>query len=141
MALLQPVSYGPEPVLEESEDQRAIRALVETWTNASKTGDLATVLSLMTDDVVFMVPGRAPFGKREFAKASQECKHFRFESRCEIQEIQIMGRWAYLWNRLEVTITPPESAGAVGRSGYTLAILRKGTDGRWRLARDANLTA
>jgi len=25
------------------------------------------------------------------------------------------------------------------RAGYTLTILRKGPDGRWRLARDANL--
>lgn len=38
-----------------TEDERAIRTLVETWMTASKSGDLATVLSLMTDDVVFMV--------------------------------------------------------------------------------------
>jgi len=29
----------------------------------------------------------------------------------------------------------------VRRSGYTLTILRKERDGRWRLARDANLLA
>ena len=34
---------------------------------ASKAGDLAPVLSLMTDDVIFMVPGREPFGKEAFA--------------------------------------------------------------------------
>jgi uncharacterized protein (TIGR02246 family) len=140
LALLQPVSYA-EPVLAASADERAIRALVETWTSAAKAGDLATVLSLMTDDVVFMVPGRAPFGKSEFAKSSQECKHFRFESRCEIQEIQVMGRWAFLRNRLEVTVTPAKGEDTIRCSGHTLAILRKGMDGRWRLARDANLTA
>ncbi len=30
-----------------TEDERAIRKLVDTWFTASKTGDLSTVLSLM----------------------------------------------------------------------------------------------
>ena len=33
---------------------------------------------------------------------------------------------------------PPNGKSMV-RSGYTLTILRKGTNGRWLLARDANL--
>jgi ketosteroid isomerase-like protein len=37
-----------------------------------------------------------------------------------------------------VSMTPPHGA-PVPRSGYTLTILRKQPDGRWRLARDANL--
>jgi ketosteroid isomerase-like protein len=51
-----------------TEDERAIRALVATWMEASKAGDIATVLTLMSDDVVFMVPGQKPFGKEAFAK-------------------------------------------------------------------------
>jgi uncharacterized protein (TIGR02246 family) len=54
-----------------SEDESAIRELVATWMAASKAGDLDTVLSLMADDVIFMVPGREPFGKEEFAAASR----------------------------------------------------------------------
>jgi ketosteroid isomerase-like protein len=30
---------------------------------ASQAGDIPTVLSLMADDALFMVPGRKPFGK------------------------------------------------------------------------------
>lgn len=41
-------------------DERAIRDLIATWMKASQAGDLETVLGLMTDDVVFMVPGREP---------------------------------------------------------------------------------
>ena len=37
-----------------------------------------------------------------------------------------------------MTATPPAGE-PVHRSGYTLTLLRKGADGRWRLARDANL--
>ena len=42
-------------------DEQAIRDLVYTWLTASETGDLTTVLSLMSDDVIFMVPGQEPF--------------------------------------------------------------------------------
>jgi uncharacterized protein (TIGR02246 family) len=48
-------------------DERQIRELVETWMTGSKAGDLAAVLDLMTDDVIFMTLGRPPFGKGEFA--------------------------------------------------------------------------
>ena len=41
-----------------TKDERTIRDFVATWMAASQAGDLATVLSLMADDVVVMVPGR-----------------------------------------------------------------------------------
>ena len=120
-----------------SDDETAIRKLVDTWLAASKAGDIAAVLSLMTDDVVFMVPGREPFGKQAFAAASGAMKNVRMEGNAEIRELQVLGDWAYIRNYIEITITP-EGGEPVKRSGYTLTILRK-EDGRWRLARDANL--
>jgi uncharacterized protein (TIGR02246 family) len=121
----------------ERTDEAAIRKLVDTWMAASKAGDIATVLDLMTDDVVFMVPGREPFGKEAFAAASDAMKNVRIDGNAEIREINVLGDWAYIRNYLEMTITP-EGGAPVKRSGWTLTILRK-EDGRWRLARDANL--
>jgi uncharacterized protein (TIGR02246 family) len=123
----------------QSDDETAIRKLVDTWLAASKVGDIATVLSLMTDDVVFMVPGREPFGKEAFAAASDEMKNVRMEGKSEVRELRVLGEWAYLRNHIEMTITP-EGGAPVTRSGYTLTILRK-ESGQWRLARDANLVA
>jgi uncharacterized protein (TIGR02246 family) len=122
---------------DESDDEAAIRTLVETWMAASKAGDVATVLDLMTDDVVFMVPGREPFGKQAFVAASDAMKNMRIDGNAEIRELKVLGDWAYMRNHLEMTITPERGA-PVKRSGWTLTILRK-KDGRWRLARDANL--
>jgi uncharacterized protein (TIGR02246 family) len=121
-----------------NEDERAIRELVETWMTATKKGDLETVLGLMADDVIFMVPGREPFGKQEFATQSQDMKDVRIEGTSDIQELKILGDWAWLRNRLEMIMTPPGGE-SVRRAGYTLTILRKEADGSWRLARDANL--
>ena len=122
-------------------DERAIRTLIDTWMKASTADDVATVLSLMADDVIFMVPGQKPFGKAEFAAMSAGMKNVAFAGKSVIQEIRVLGDWAYLRNYLEVTMTPPGGAQPVRRSGSTLSILRKEADGRWRLTRDANLLA
>jgi uncharacterized protein (TIGR02246 family) len=121
-----------------SEDERTIRELVATWMKASQAGDLATLLGLMADDVVFMVPGREPFGKEAFAAASQGMKGMAIEGTSDIRELKVMGGWAYLRNHIRMTMTPAGGK-PLSRTGYTLTILRKEPDGRWVLARDANL--
>jgi uncharacterized protein (TIGR02246 family) len=121
-----------------NDDERAIRELVATWMTASQAGDIDTVLGLMTDDVAFMVPGREPFGKEAFAAASRGMTGVRMEGSSDIRELVVLGDFAYLRNHIAMTITPPGGT-PVRRAGYTLTILRKGQDGRWRLARDANL--
>ena len=45
---------------------------------------------------------------------------------------------SYLRSYLKVKMMPP-GVNSVERSGYTLTILQKQPDGRWLLARDANL--
>jgi uncharacterized protein (TIGR02246 family) len=121
------------------DDGTAIRNLVDTWMAASKAGDSATVLSLMTEDVIFMVPGREPFGKEALAAASDAMKNVRMEGKSEIRELRVLGDWAYIRNYIEMTVMP-EGGEPVKRSGWTLTILRK-ESGQWRLARDANLLA
>jgi uncharacterized protein (TIGR02246 family) len=121
------------------DDERAIRELIQTWLAASQKGDLQTVLGLMSDDVIFMVPGLDPFGKEAFAASFKTLTGVRFEMSSEIKEIKLLGDWAYLRNYLEVTMTPPGGGAPLRRSGHTLTILRKGPGGRWQVARDANL--
>ena len=121
-----------------TEDEKAIRDVVATWLDASKRGDTATVLSLMTDDVVFLVPGQKPFGKEAFAAASNAQSGMQVEGQSTIEELTVLGDWAHLRTHLSITVTMP-GRDAVRRSGYTLTIMRRGADGKWRLARDANL--
>lgn len=120
-----------------SDDDRAMRELVETWFSASRAGDIATVLELMTDDVIFMAAGQKPLGKAAFIATSKAMNNVRVEGAYHIQEVNILGDWAYLRNYISMEIIPAEGS-TLRRSGYTLSILRK-EDGKWRLARDANL--
>ena len=124
-----------------SDDERAIRELVDTWMDASRRGDTDTVLSLMTDDIIFMTPVREPFGKAEFEAQSKSMEGMRIDGRAEIREIRVLGEWAWIRNHLDLTVTPPGGGEPARRSGYTLSILEKGGDRKWRLARDANLVS
>jgi uncharacterized protein (TIGR02246 family) len=121
-----------------SADERAIRKLIDDWMEASARGDIAKVLSMMSDDVVFMTPGREPFGKQEFAEQSAAMKDMRIEGVAQPIEIQVLGDWAWLRNHLTITMTAKD-AQPVRRAGYILTILKRQADGAWVIARDANL--
>jgi len=123
---------------QESNDERAIRELVDKWLDASEKGDLDTMLGLLADDVIFMVPNKEPFGKEEFAASNEEMKDLHLEAISDIQEIKILGDWAWMRSHLKVTFTPPNGEAKV-HSGYVLTILRKNSDGAWVITRDANL--
>lgn len=124
-------------------DEEQIRSLVATWMAATKSGDVEAVLSLMTEDVVFLVPGKPPMRKSEFAAAAKSQgagKSPTFDGISEIQEVQVSGDWGFMWSKLTVVVTPPSGEEAVTRSGHTLSVFRR-EGGRWLLARDANLLA
>jgi len=122
-----------------STDQQAIRSWLDIWLRASATGDAKTMLPMLADDMVFLVPGQPPFGKKEFQAAWEgPMKGARVDSQAEMEECIVAGDVACTRTRLAVTITTPD--GKVSRAnGYTLSLFRKQSDGRWLLARDANL--
>ena len=117
-------------------DEQTIRNLIDKWMSASKAGDIQTVLNLMTDDVIFLLPGQKPFGKKEFKESFEKMKNIKLDGKSKIEEIKILTNFAYLRNYLEITTTQGNKT--LKRSGYTLTILRK-ENGQWKLARDANL--
>jgi uncharacterized protein (TIGR02246 family) len=122
-------------------DEQQIRALVQQWIDATRDGDVDTVLSLMTEDVVFLMAGQPPmvgrdaFGQRMRASLADVA----VESKSDIDEVAVAGGMAYARTRLEVTIVSRHGKLPLRRTGHTLTIFRKEADGQWRLARDANM--
>ena len=124
-------------------DEEQIRELVSTWISATKRGDLDALLALIADDVVFLTPGQAPMSKAGYAslQKAQWAKGVPdFEGTSDIQEIKVLGEWAFMWARLTVVAHPPGSAPPTTRTGHALTVLRKQASG-WVIARDANLLA
>jgi uncharacterized protein (TIGR02246 family) len=123
------------------DDENAIRDLIANWQRATDAGDLPALLSLMAEDVVFLLPGQSPMrGRDAFATAFQAAlQRVRISASSNIQEIYVTEDWAYCWNHLTVTVTPLDAAPAMRRTGYTLTILRRELGGGWVIARDANM--
>jgi uncharacterized protein (TIGR02246 family) len=127
--------------MNEEQEKRKIRDVIDTWIQASAQSDLERVLQLMAEDVVFLLPGRPPMrGREAYAAAARPgLGKMRLEGRPDIQEIQICGNYAYCWNYLSVLITPLPDGVTKHHAGNILSIFRKEPDGRWLLFRDANL--
>lgn len=125
-----------------SDDEAQIRALIETWMVATHAGDVEAVMGLMTDDVVFLMPGRPAMSRADFeaaAKLQAGDAGPRIDGTSEIQEVQVAGGWAFARSHLTVTITPPGGGALpIVRAGPVLSVFRK-EQGRWLLARDANM--
>jgi uncharacterized protein (TIGR02246 family) len=122
-------------------DEQAIRDLVALWHSATGAGDVATVLGLMAEDVVFLVAGHAPMrGRTAFESGLRKLlATHRIESTGEVQEVVVSGELAYCWSQLTVRIVPLAGGEAATRAGSALSILRKQAGGAWVVVRDANM--
>jgi uncharacterized protein (TIGR02246 family) len=121
-------------------DEQQIRNVIDRWCEASAAGDLTAQFNLMTLDVIFLTPGRAPMRRDEFAAGFRAMTEIAIiECRSNVQEITVGGDLAVCWNLLEVSFTPIEGGETRKHAGNTFTALRRGTDGQWRIWRDANL--
>ena len=118
--------------------EEEIRDWLKAWLSASAAGDYRSMLAMLAEDMVFLVPGAAPFGKEEFQAAWEgPMKGARIESQADLEECIVAGDYACTRTRLAVTITTADGNSS-SASGHTLSFFRR-QGGRWLLARDANL--
>lgn len=119
--------------------EQSIREWLDQWLRASSVGDYQSMLPMLAEDMVFLVPGAPPFGKKEFQAAWEgPMKGARIQSHADLEECIVTGDYACTRTRLSVTIATADGT-ASSAKGYTLSLFRKQSDGRWLLARDANL--
>jgi uncharacterized protein (TIGR02246 family) len=120
-------------------DEAAIRELLAAWRRGTGEGNVEALLAMITDDVVFLTPGNAPFGRKEFeAGFRQVASKSRIDVVQEVHDLRTTGDLGYCWSHLRVTVTPRAGGHAVTTEGHVLSVFRK-EGGRWKIARDANL--
>ena len=125
-----------------SAEEKQVRASHAAYIHAVNAADLERVLGLMTDDVVLINPGQAPFGRDAFPVGFRG-GHETFELRCEseIDEVVVAGDVAYTRCHDSLFLTPRDGGVASTMAGYRLSIYRRQADGRWLLARDMHALA
>ena len=116
-------------------DRTAIRAVVDSFTNAVKAGDYATAASYYTEDGAIMPPnapaveGRAGIQKNleSFGRVSAFSQ--------PVVEVEGVGDLAYARLNFNLTVTPPNTTTPMTDKGKVLIVLRKQADGKWRTSK------
>src|SRR5687767_2697515 len=122
-------------------DEQIIREVHSAWIAAVNAGDLARLLTLMADDVVFLNPGQAPVGRDGFSPGfSAAHQQHRIHCTSVLEDVAVVGAVAYTLSRDSLSVTPRASGGgeAMQLAGHRLTVYRKQPDGRWLMARDAH---
>ena len=121
-----------------NQNEQAIRRWFEDWIKATKEGDLELAKSLIADDAIFLVPGAGQMNKQSYAKAAtDDDPNTEFELDSSIQEIQVVGDYAYLLTESFLTMTDKQTDSRSRMAGHALSVLKKQGDG-WVVIRDAN---
>ncbi|MGE0706720.1 MAG: SgcJ/EcaC family oxidoreductase [Planctomycetota bacterium] len=121
-------------------DEDEIRATIERWLLATREGDTAALAAMLDDEVLFVVPGQPPFGKREFF-AGPPSRPARFDWQVEVREVVVNGDWALTRVQLGLELVPAEGAAPLALAGPTLSVWRRTASGGWAIWRDANMVA
>ena len=124
-----------------TDDRQAIEALHEKDMAASKARDLATLLSLCTEDCLMLPPGEAPIVGKGAIRASlerdleQEQDYQITEYVHNFEEVKVLGDWAFEWGRFSAAAEPVAGGPPIRSSGKILRILARQADGTWKVAR------
>src|SRR6266705_3894988 len=133
---------GAETVSRDRHGRAADPGADGRMATAHRRRNLDGLLSLLTDDVVFLTPGNPPISKEHFAKGFQDVSaKARIEAIQDVKETRASGDIAAAWSHLTIVLTPKQSGKTSEASGYVLSVFQRSPSGKWLLARDANLVA
>jgi uncharacterized protein (TIGR02246 family) len=135
---------GENPVDEKAQldaDLRAIREIHERDIAAVNAGDVETLVSLMTDDIVLLPPGQPPLVGKESARAMIEAdleqgRDFEIvEYVQDWEEVQVVGDYAFEWGTFNSAVQAKAGGETIRQSNNVIRILRRQPDGSWKVCR------
>lgn len=110
-----------------------------SYVDAIATGDVDAMLAVMTDDVVFMAPGFERLVGKDEIRPWLAGYIEAYDARWEKDELEfvVAGDWAFEQYAYRSTVTPRAGGDTARDTGKGLIVWRRGSDGVWRVARDA----
>lgn len=127
---------APEPKRDAAADTAAIKALGDQYIAAVNSGDAAAVTATFTDDGIGMPPNQAAREGKQAIQANYEAmfKAYTVKFAPTPLETQVAGDWAYGRGNYTWTATP-KSGKPLEDSGKYLNILKRQSDGSWKVYR------
>ena len=122
-------------------DQKAIGDLQRRDIEANIAVDTEKLLALRTDDVVYLVPGRAPLvGKdavraylEEIRKQLADWNMVGYEENW--QEVQVVGDFAFQWGTVNIRAKQEGERRESEAVRNVVQVLKRQPDGSWKIAR------
>ena len=121
-----------------SQARAGIESTMAAYNAALNGGDTAAVLPLYTEDGIFMAPySQSYIGKNAVKRAyDQVFNELKFNVKFNIAEVvQMSPRWAYVRTNSAGTTAHHSTGKTTSEANQELFILKKGEDGKWRIAR------
>ena len=117
-------------------EEKAIDQTFSDWMEAGKRGDVATLVSLITEDAEFWSHGAPALKGREAVTAMFQgfFSGFTIEQSFEALERIVAGDWAFVRGTEHNRVTP-RGGETVEVRQRAFMVLRREPDGRWRYAR------
>ena len=124
-----------------SDPEALVAAVNDIWTryaSSLNSGDLDSWLSLWTEEGVQLPPGEPPVvGKdRIRARNGAVLAKFTFNMRITNEEVSAADDWAFARGSYTATLTAKEGGQTVPIDGKYMTILKRQSDGSWKIYRD-----
>jgi len=119
------------------QDLRAIEAINKRDVQFAKAGAQELMMSQWTDDYVLLPPaGPIMRGRQTIAEAFRGTDSPKIlEYVLDVQEVTIVGDYAYQWGTYHYTMQPATGGDTVRTSGKLMRILQRQPDGLWKMHR------
>jgi uncharacterized protein (TIGR02246 family) len=119
----------------------AINKLHQREMEASKKWDVDTLASLWTNDIVTLTADEPALIGKDANRASVE--RLRNESGdlqiadyiLSFNEVKVIEDWAFEWGTYSGTVKPAAGGEALRATGKVIRVLKKDSDGSWKIAR------
>jgi len=120
-----------------SRDTRVIRDLYAASVAALEAGDVEALAGFYTEDAIQLPPDRRPRVGRKAIRAAlkKELKGIRVEATVEIEELVVMGLWAYARGSYRTVVPSDTGKRDSVVEGSWLDILERQEDWSWKVLR------
>jgi uncharacterized protein (TIGR02246 family) len=121
------------------DDREQITGIYSASAAALAAGDIGALSMYYMGDAVQLPPDAPPLVGWEAIRGSleKELDGIAFDSTMDVVETVVVGECAYVWGQFRATVSQQPDGRRTITSGSFLDVLRRHTDGSWKIVRSA----